>query len=1202
MFVTKDVNIPDEIFEALEQGTLVIFAGAGVSVAPPSNLPSFFDLALQIGEGCAPMKKREAIDLYLGRLQNDGVMVHDLAQAIIGDASSKPTKLHTGLINLFKESKHLRIVTTNFDPHFSTVIDDRFHGLVETYYAPALPLGEQFSGLVYLHGSVHKDAKSMVLTDSDFGHAYLTSGWATRFLQGMFAAYTVLFIGYSLSDPIMAYLSRGLALHHVSKPKRFAFTTVGQEERWKSFEITPITYPKRLGRLPHSALPEAITRWVTLTDMGALDHDERIKKIVSFPPPLEKDVIDYLETVLKSPVWIRSFVRHADSLEWFLWASEKPCFKSLFIFSSTDECSRVISRWIAEKFVMVYSDEVMSIVQKNYRVLNPVLWNDLAWAFSFRDAPRPEVLSKWIEVLLSTFTHGCAKDYLEYLLIKCKNSIDAYAPLQLFDFLTRPFLDLEPNFAAALYPEEHYDKVNAKIGMIGDHYHLNEAWNEGIKKNISFFTDRLELILTSRITEGYSMLREFGEVSQYFDPLSHRRTAIEPHEQDRYPEEFDVVIDAARDILEWLMLNEPNRGHRLLDRWLMSNIPLLVRLSIHGMGLATDVSPDHKLQWIVDNKFLYAPGLKHESYQLLKFSFPKSSQESRRKFLEDIERQSVADFIEISKETADYERYNALVWLKQIAPDCPLVDKYLKEAQEANSVFIPREHPDLDSYSTSGFVGHTSPMSVKELLASRPCEIADFLLTFKGEIFHGSPSRSGLLASVSDAVSKKFLWARKLVAVLQNRKAWASDLWDALIRGLDKAELNSRQWKLVLFAVNGHGDPVAIANSVADLLLSAVRKEKNGLIEDSIAPTDATAELIFDAIIANPNEEAETEVNDWVGAAINQPGGKITEYWLYSLSSVVKKDKDLDTLPQHYRDLFSKVISNDHLQAKLGRVLLAGHILFLYSIDKEWTVQNVVSQLKWTNEDEAKLAWAGYLNLGRWNEALLEQMLPMFESTLPRLENHIPHLADRFAEFIAAVAMYSSLDPTEFLLQYNRKISSAGRVVLFDHIRRCLKEMEPKAKEDVWSRWLQRYLTNRTRGVPVAMTEEEAAATFRLLPHLEPVFESAVSIILRLPASSIDRNHIYWELAEQKLAQEYPREVTKVLLHLLKNEEHPLYDLEKIVEMVIVLETKGISQSSLLSICDHLARLSYEGAAELKQKILTNRRSRERTKETRENS
>ncbi|WP_312522691.1 DUF4020 domain-containing protein [Anaerospora sp.] len=1195
MFVTKDVNIPNEIFEALENGKLVIFAGAGVSVDPPSNLPSFTDLAKQIGEGCTSMKKREAIDLYLGRLQNEGVMVHDLAKSILGDAASRPTKLHTGIVNLFKEHKNLRIVTTNFDPHFSKVIDGKFPGLVDTYYAPALPLGEQFTGLIYLHGSVNKESKSIVLTDSDFGHAYLTSGWATRFLQGMFAAYTVLFIGYSLNDPIMTYLSRGLALHHVAKPKRFAFTTVGQEDRWKSFGIQAITFPKRLGRLPYNALPEAITRWVSLTNMGALDHDERIKKIVSSPPTLEVDIIDYLETALKSPVWVQSFVRYANSLEWLLWASEKPGFKLLFTLTPVDECSQTISRWIAEQFVTDCSDEVMSIVQKNHRIINPVLWNDLAATLAYKDNSNSVILNKWIEVLLSTYTPGCAKVFLEYLLDNCKCSIDTYAPVQLFDFLTRLFINLEPNFAAVLYPSENRDKVSAKISMLSDHYHLNRAWSDGIKNNIGFFVDRFELILTSRITEAHFMLKGFEAVHNHFDPMSYRRSAIEPHEQDRYPEEFDVIIDAARDVLEWLLINESKRGHILLSRWLMSKVPLLVRLAIHGMGFAIDVSSDYKLQWVINNKLLYAPGVKHETFQLLKAAYPSSSQVTRRKLLQAIMQQSVRDFIEVSEETADYERYNAIVWLKKASPECPNLEKYLK-MQDSNHKFTPRENPDFDRYSSSGFVGYTSPMSVRELLISNPCEIADFLLTYEEDAFNG-PTRSGLLTNISDAVSKKFIWARKLISMLQRRNAWESDLWDSVLRGLEKSELGSRQWRVVLAAINAHGKPSLIANSVADLLLSSIRKETQGLPEDCILFADRTGEFIFDSILFEPCEEGkDSNINfdgkDWLGIAMNWPGGKITEYWLYSLSAVVRKDKDLRHLPKHYTDIFTKVLNSNHFQATLGRVLLAGQALFLYSIDQEWAVKNVLTLFNWKNANEAKRAWEGYLKLGKWNEGILEHMIPLFESTLSRVETDIPHLEKRFAEFIATIAMFSSLDPTAFLLQYNRKVSYVGRISLIDHMRKILKEMEPKATAEVWSRWMQKYLTNRSKGVPVAMSVEEVVATLRLLPYLEPVFEPAVNVILKLPAPRVDRNYFYYELEKQKIVEKYPKEVAKVLLHLLPEEEQPFYYSQQVAKMVISLEQSGISQFILLSICDQLARLRYQGAVELRQRILMSAKDR----------
>jgi hypothetical protein len=38
------MDFPDRLLEAQKDGSLVIFAGAGVSVPPPSNFPNFDDL------------------------------------------------------------------------------------------------------------------------------------------------------------------------------------------------------------------------------------------------------------------------------------------------------------------------------------------------------------------------------------------------------------------------------------------------------------------------------------------------------------------------------------------------------------------------------------------------------------------------------------------------------------------------------------------------------------------------------------------------------------------------------------------------------------------------------------------------------------------------------------------------------------------------------------------------------------------------------------------------------------------------------------------------------------------------------------------------------------------------------------------------------------------------------------------------------
>lgn len=69
---------------------------------------------------------------------------------------------------------------------------------------------------MYLHGLLPKNLKEsaqnddFILTGADFGRAYLSEGWATQFVKDLFRNYTVCFVGYSMEDPLMTYLSLGL--------------------------------------------------------------------------------------------------------------------------------------------------------------------------------------------------------------------------------------------------------------------------------------------------------------------------------------------------------------------------------------------------------------------------------------------------------------------------------------------------------------------------------------------------------------------------------------------------------------------------------------------------------------------------------------------------------------------------------------------------------------------------------------------------------------------------------------------------------------------------------------------------------------------------------------------------------------------------------------------------------------------------------
>ena len=148
----------------------------------PVCLPKFKSLTELIAKGTGKSQRNgETFEQFLGRLHDQGVKVHVRAKRKLAPEGLEPTDLHQDLLRLYPKAGPIRLVTTNFDLLFEQAADILFAAPPEVFRAPALPLGNEFEGIVHVHGSV-SDCQQMVLTDKDFGQAYLTEGWARRFL------------------------------------------------------------------------------------------------------------------------------------------------------------------------------------------------------------------------------------------------------------------------------------------------------------------------------------------------------------------------------------------------------------------------------------------------------------------------------------------------------------------------------------------------------------------------------------------------------------------------------------------------------------------------------------------------------------------------------------------------------------------------------------------------------------------------------------------------------------------------------------------------------------------------------------------------------------------------------------------------------------------------------------------------------------
>lgn len=269
--------LPNHLLEQQQQGNVVFFCGAGLSI--PAGLPSFFGLTGAIIDGLGAGKARKALDggdtfdrvfsLLLrefGRQEIDSQLYKALR--------TTPSALldnHRSVISLSRGSdRNVQIVTTNFDLLFEQA-GSRLRPIVAPHL-PDLDLQSRFDGVVYLHGRLTKSATGLstgyVISASDFGRAYLADAWATRFVKALRERYTVVLLGYRAEDPPMKYLLEGLNTRgsdaYDSPIYAFAAGDQGDaEEEWFDRGVTPICYDPSNH---HVALWDTLKCWSKAVD------------------------------------------------------------------------------------------------------------------------------------------------------------------------------------------------------------------------------------------------------------------------------------------------------------------------------------------------------------------------------------------------------------------------------------------------------------------------------------------------------------------------------------------------------------------------------------------------------------------------------------------------------------------------------------------------------------------------------------------------------------------------------------------------------------------------------------------------------------------------------------------------------------------------------------------------------------------------
>jgi len=1157
-----DVDVPGAVVEAHRNGELVLFVGAGASRDAPSSLPDFKELAQRIATDAAfDGDEIRDLDTLLGLIEDSGVDVHRRVRDLLGTPASSPNRLHEAIVDLALAGGIPRIVTTNFDLHLSSIVEDHEASL-DRYVAPALPMGNDFAGLVYLHGNLDQPADQLVVTDKDFGGAYLRDAWAARFLERMFARFKVLFIGYSHQDVTMRYFARSLG----PDGSRFVLTSDPASAAWRRLGLTPIGYP--VDADSHGALGKALARWASDTQLALLGHRSRVTELVRAEPSGIPEETSYLEETIADPVRVTFFTHAAATPGWLAWAASQPVFKSLFVAgpsiepgSPSSEIRRALAGWFVRHFVLDEdtADVALQIVFSNGGHLGEELCDSLGFEFAQRDHPRPEWLWIWLVLLVRDSPPSCFH-WLEAALRASRWPEHREHVLLLFDHLTRPEASLERSFSSR--------GPLVGVGVRGQDYALEEAWNEIVKPNLDDAAEEVVRIADRNLGRAAALRAAGGRSSPDFDPLSYARSAIEPHPQDRHTTGIDVLIDAARESLDALLdAGSPIAPHYLMS-WESAESPILRRLAIHAWDHRSDIDTSAKIDWLVSSGLLFNHQLRHEVFRLIANALPDVAGETIERLL-DATTKSVVD----GAEGPSYKQLNLLAWMNSYRPNHPGIETALAAAREVDPDWTATEHPDLDHYMEVGWVPSRPPMSIEEFrlrLAGDAQELlADLQGTKAGRLWSEQPTWDDALDLVRTAVasdpSDGFL--------LLDAQQIDTDIVGAVIAGWSRATLDDAQALRILQRI-GELDLAAVAPGVAWMLASGGRYD--GYPTEWFAYPEARS-IALEIWTQLPDGEAPQAQADWLHYAINDPGGQIAEFWMEAIGHDWASDEESWVgLRDDHRHAAETMLSDEDPGASRqnAQVIIASRFNFLFAADPSWAIDHLLPLFSWADPARAVRTWGVFTGWSRWNDRMLDVgLMDGFLATVLHLDEFPEESCRSVLGQLAGIALTSWRDPSGWLPGVIAQLSDDDRVVFANAIAEVLDDLPEDAVEHQWDRWIETYWKNRLGSVPVALSTDEATAMAEWVPALASSFAAGVGLATEHAAGFREHSNILRRMEAR--VDSAPDACCRLIAHLLKGTDPPWWGGHTLEALMPRLKA-GSSSESIEALAEEALRFGFD--------------------------
>ena len=460
------------------------------------------------------------------------------------------------------------------------------------------------------------------------------------------------------------------------------------------------------------------------------------------------------------------------------------------------------------------------------------------------------------------------------------------------------------------------------------------------------------------------------------------RQAIEPHSQDNDP---DPLVDAARDLLDIQIQDQPDAAAEQIQAWEKSRWTILQRLALYGHTTRRDITPDAKLavlvecpNWFVDRE------LHHEAMSLIAAALPDASPSLVDQLVAAVR----------ALETSDSIRSDKLGWIARHAAGSRTAQAAFAAERTAHPDWQVSDHPDflhwIEVTVTSGIPDYyrADLPDLAALMLDAPAAALELIVS------HYTDS------DAETAPSPRWFDALRCVQAVTDEDLQACL---SLLEALASFE-------------SPYMDAVAsVASTALSSLDQAVRQDDT--LRESTNIRRLCARLWRAATDRWPQPEPGTRERDWTQAAANSCAGKLARLFLLTIKPRQPQPGDDDATLLRAGDalMLRVMLQGDTAASHHAQNVCAQHLWWLHGLDRHGVGRHVLASLDpTTSQERAVRFWEGYLYHARASPEMIEDGL------LEHLIAFAPHVngcgrqpREGFAHLTTGLSLYSTPQPLD---------------------------------------------------------------------------------------------------------------------------------------------------------------------------------------------